>query len=378
MSGFVRVHSWLDGPTSEELRRLVTRLERAPDVQRIALMPDAHVAETVAVGCVVATTRILYPEAVGGDLGCGMAALRFDCTASALTDPVPAARVLAGFGRHIPAIRHGRATAVSGLPPDLDGSPLSAAPLESRKRRDGRVQFGTLGRGNHFVEVLADEEERMWLVVHTGSRGIGRAIFEHHLREVERGPDGLVGLPAESPAGQAYLSDLAWALEYADQNRERVLERAATVLADVLGAPPTMGSHIACHHNHVRREVHGETPLWVHRKGAIVAAEGVPGIVPGSMGTASFIVEGRGHPDSLDSSAHGAGRALSRTAARSSITSRDLERQMKGVWFDHRQLDALRDEAPTAYKDIHAVLRAQRDLTRVRHRLRPLLNYKGC
>lgn len=371
------VHTWLPEPPSPELRRLLRRIAHAADVRHVAVMPDAHVAEGIAVGCVVGTASLVYPEAVGGDLGCGMAALRFDGTAEALRDELAAARLLAGFERWIPPIRHRRPTAVAALPPELADPLLSAPGLEAKKRRDARVEFGTLGRGNHFVEILADDEERLWLFVHTGSRGIGRAIFEHHLQGTPPGADGFVAWPEDAPAGAAYLADLAWAFRYAEHSRALVVERAAAVIEEVLGTSRIETSRIVCQHNHVRAELHGGRRLLVHRKGAIPAAVDEAGIVPGSMGTASALILGRGEPASLCSSAHGAGRALSRGLARATISPRDLERQMSGVWFDHRRLDTLRDEAPAAYKDLDQVLRAQRPLVRLRHRLRPLLAYKG-
>jgi tRNA-splicing ligase RtcB len=259
--------------------------------------------------------------------------------------------------------------AAAGPEPDL-----SAPSLTALARREGRAQLGTLGSGNHFVELQADDAGTLWLMVHSGSRGLGPAIRAHHTR----GRPGLVGLPADSDAGRAYLADLGFALAWADANRRHLVDAASAVLADVLGATPCADTWIACHHNHVRREpVRGET-LWIHRKGAIPAADGEPGVIPGSMGTSSYHVVGRGHADALASSSHGAGRAMSRSEARRRVSARTLVRELDGVWFDHRRTDVLRDEAPSAYKDIGQVMRAQHQLTRVVRRLRPILAFKGA
>jgi tRNA-splicing ligase RtcB (3'-phosphate/5'-hydroxy nucleic acid ligase) len=357
-------HAFLAGPLPDDVRVALDRLEAAPDVVHVAVMPDVHLAEDVCVGTVVATRATIYPAAVGGDIGCGMAAIAFDVPADTLADPERAARVLAGLYARVPRDRH-RAADMAGDGPEAE---LSAPALTALARREGRAQLGTLGSGNHFVELQADDAGTLWLMVHSGSRGLGPAI---------RAP-GLVGVPADTDAGRAYLADLGFALAWADANRRHLVDAASAVLADVLGAAPRADTWIACHHNHVRREhVHGET-LWIHRKGAIPAADGEPGVIPGSMGTSSYHVVGRGHADALASSSHGAGRAMSRSEARRRVSARTLVRELDGVWFDHRSTDVLRDEAPSAYKDIGQVMRAQHALTRVVRRLRPILAFKGA
>jgi tRNA-splicing ligase RtcB len=327
-------------------------------------MPDVHLAEDVCVGAVVATRATLYPAAVGGDIGCGMHAVGFDVAASAL-DARAAAHVLAGLYAQVPRDRHPRRDLGA---PFGGAAALSSPALARLAERDAALQLGTLGSGNHFVELQADDEDRLWLMVHSGSRGLGPAIRAHH----SRGRPGLVGLCADAEEGRAYLADVAYALAWAEENRARIVAAACAIVADVLGGRAT--DAIRCHHNHVRRE-HG---LWVHRKGAIPAAEGEPGVIPGSMGTPSYHTVGRGHPDALASSSHGAGRSRSRTAARKAISVRTLERELRGVFWDHRMAEALRDEAPSAYKDIGQVMRAQHELTRVVRRLRPVLAYKGA
>ena len=215
------------------------------------------------------------------------------------------------------------------------------------------------------------------MMVHTGSRGMGQAIREAHEREGRRNRAGLQVLDADSPAGQAYQHDLRWALAYAAGSRERIVAEVSAIMETRFGVRLREDTAITCHHNFVRREHHEGEPLWVHRKGAISAREGELGIVPGSMGAPSFHVVGRGCSEALCSSAHGAGRMMSRTMARHRITIDQLHDSMEGVWFDHRRARGLIDEAPDAYKDIGAVMRAQRALTRPIRKLMPVLSFKG-
>ncbi len=378
-----RTYRWLAGPLPAEVEASLDRLAGADDVVHVAVMPDVHLGNEVCVGTVVATTRLIYPGAIGGDIGCGMAAIRLRASTGDSRNDRPtaivqgqAAAVLRGLYRVVPAVKHAGPARPERLPAALRDRPLSAPALEACKRRDGVVQLGSLGSGNHFVELQVDDAGDRWLMLHSGSRGLGQAVLRHHLAATvsARGRPALV---ADSAAGQAYLADLAWTLAYAEANRAEILARAAEVVADALGLEPEPASIVTCHHNHIRHEVHGGRALWVHRKGAISAQVGEPGIIPGSMGTASYHVVGRGHPDALCSSSHGAGRALARSEARRRITARALEAEMAGVWFDVRHADALRDEAPSAYKDLGAVMRAQRELTRIVRRVRPVLAYKG-
>jgi len=370
------VRQWVEGPLDREVQAALERLARSEDVRRIAVMPDVHLSADVCVGTVVATSRVLYPNAVGGDIGCGVAALAFEGEASRLGDERAAAAVLAGLYRSIPLTRHGRRRA-PGLAPDLASRSLSAPSLEGLKRRDGALQVGTLGRGNHFIELQADEEGRLWLMLHSGSRGIGQAIRDHHLAKGTAGRTGLRYLDADGPAGTAYLQDVAWAVDYAEASRLAMVTAVCEVVRGALGVDPDEGSYVTCNHNHVRRETHDGETLFVHRKGAISAASGEPGLIPGSMGTRSFHVEGRGCAEALASSAHGAGRRLSRTDARRALSAKDVSREMRGVWFDHRLAAGLREEAPSAYKNVDAVLRAERELVRIVRRLRPVLCFKG-
>jgi len=374
----VRIEKWLAEPLPKDVSQSIDRLAQADDVRHIAVMPDVHLSGDVCVGLAVATRRLIYPAAVGGDIGCGMAAIQCDAAADAIDDRAAAGRLLAGLGRVVPAMRHSRAT-MPALPESLSHEPLSDPRLTKLVPRDGRVQFGTLGRGNHFLELQADQEGGLWIMLHSGSRAMGQAITAHHtaIAEQQSRRRKLPWLDADSPAGQAYLSDAAWAVDYADASRLAMLRAVEQLLKELFDGRLSWATMIHANHNHVRRETHFGESLWVHRKGALPAADGVPGVIPGSMGTASYHVTGRGWAGSLCSSSHGAGRAMRRGEAARAISPRQLLREMRGVWFDTRMSRQLCDEAPSAYKDVHAVMRAQRELTRIDRQLRPLLSYKG-
>ena len=371
------VATFLPDGASAELRAALARLARTADVVHVAVMPDAHVAEEVCVGTVTATTRRILPAAVGGDIGCGMVAVRLRADADLLADRDRAARLLSGFYERIPHVLHPAATAPE-LPDELQEAPIGDGALESMKLREGRMEFVTLGIGNHLLEVQRDDEEAHWLLVHSGSRAMGPAIRHHYEGRAEHDPSGLAFLEADSEAGRAYLDAAEWAARYAKASRSCMIDAAIGLFSDLFGIEADPGSRVEVDHNHVRREAHGGRDLWVHRKGAMGLSAGKPGVVPGSMGSESFHVEGRGHPEALDSSAHGAGRALSRSEARRRIGQRQFLREAEGVWFDHRIADRLREEAPSAYKDISAVMRAQRELVRIVRRLRPVLVYKAA
>lgn len=359
---------WLAHGLGDEVDRALRRIEALDDVVAVAVMPDVHLASDVCIGTVTATRDTLIPNAVGGDIGCGMCAIRFDVDADRVDDRERAAAVLAGLYERIPITRHRRGEEPAW--PEL--GELSVPELQTR---DARLQIGTVGRGNHFVELQRDDEGALWAMVHTGSRGMGQAIRAHHLHRCDEGV--VRTLSASNPEGAAYLQDVAWARTYAKANRAAILARLREILSDELGADADEDTHVDADHNHVQREEHTE-PLWVHRKGAQSAREGERGIIPGSMGTASYHVVGRGCADALCSSAHGAGRAMSRSEARKTISRRKLAEDTEGVWFDRRLMGKLREEAPAAYKDISAVMRAQHDLVRIVRELKPVLVYKGA
>jgi tRNA-splicing ligase RtcB len=368
--------TWLAAPMDQDVSEAIERLRRAPDVQRVAVMPDVHLSADVCIGVVLATSSLIYPQAVGGDIGCGMLAVGLDVQAAVLNVPRVAGQVLADLGRAVPARRRNRREIVSP-PVDVASVTLSHASLETVRRNEGAIEFATLGSGNHFIEIQADEEERLWLMVHSGSRILGQAIRDHHLARAQPLDGRLRVLDVQSDSGREYLHDAHYARRFADTSRKAMAEQVGEVLSRRLGARVCWETAISTDHNHVSLEHHAGRDLWVHRKGAMPARLGESGVLPGSMGTLSFHVEGRGHEEGLCSSAHGAGRALSRSAARGKVTERELRRQMEGVWYDSRLTAKLRDEAPSAYKDIRAVLRAQKELVKVTRTLRPVLNYKG-
>jgi tRNA-splicing ligase RtcB (3'-phosphate/5'-hydroxy nucleic acid ligase) len=371
------LRTWLAAPLPQDVAQAIDRLRRAPDVHHVAVMPDVHLAEEVCIGVVIATSALIYPQAVGGDIGCGMLAVAVDANADALRDPRVAAEILARFGPAIPPRRRHRRAAIA-QPADLTEAALSDPRLEAVRGSDGILEFATLGSGNHFLELQADEDDRLWLMVHSGSRAMGQAIRRVHLDRAQPVGNGLRALGAASEAGADYLRDVAFARRFAEASRRAIAAEAGAVIESTLNAALEWDSVITTDHNHVALERHAGRDLLVHRKGAMAAFDGQPGVLPGSMGTASYHVEGRGCADALCSSAHGAGRALSRTDARRRFTERDLQRQMNGVWYDYRLAARLRDEAPGAYKDLRAVLRAQQELVKVTRVLRPVLNYKGA
>jgi tRNA-splicing ligase RtcB len=370
------VRTWLAAPMDYDVSEAIERLRCAPDVQLIAVMPDVHLSADVCIGVAVATTHLLYPQAVGGDIGCGMLAVALDIDAAALRNPRVAGQVLSELGRAVPARRRNR-RAIIPQPDDLSQGHLSDPSLDSIHRNEGALEFATLGSGNHFIEIQADEDERIWLMVHSGSRALGQAIREYHLARAQRAGGRLRALDANSDDGRAYLHDASHARRFADASRRAIAMEVGAVLSRTLRAKISWETLVTADHNHVSFEHYGDCGLWVHRKGAMPARFGEGGVLPGSMGTASFHVEGRGCEEALCSSAHGAGRAMSRTAARGEVTKREFQRQMTGIWYDYRLAEKLRDEAPSAYKDVRAVLRAQKELVKVTRILRPVLNYKG-
>jgi tRNA-splicing ligase RtcB len=367
------VKAWLAQPMPVDVERAVARIARAPDVRHVAIMPDVHLARDVCVGTVVATENLIYPATVGSDIGCGIAAMAFGVEADVIRDGKIAATLLDQLRSTVPVHRHRGGS----LRKELHEQSLSSAKLESIRRRDGAVQFGTLGRGNHFLEFQADDEGRLWLMIHSGSRAIGQAIRDFHESEISTSAGGMRFIEADTPAGAAYLADVRWAREYARASRRAMIDAAARVLRELTGAQPRDESYFDCDHNHVRRERHFGAEFWVHRKGAMSADDGEPGMVPGSMGTESFHVSGRGNPESLRSTSHGAGRAMSRDEARRRVRLEQTRRIMQNVHHEIRDPKAFLEEAPDAYKDVRAVLRAEADLTRIVRRLRPILSYKG-
>ena len=381
-----RVRLWLAGPLDQVTARALDRLRRLPDLQRLAVMPDVHPAADVCVGTVIATGELIYPQAIGGDIGCGMSTVGLQGAGIGTLHEKRRARVLECFGREVPVLtRAGRDAARAGAMPLP--SLLRAPRLSRAAEREGVLQLGTLGRGNHFLEVQADDDGRVWIMVHSGSRAVGQAIAQHYTtaaaHRLGRAPGArhacgkLLALSIASAEGQDYLADQNWAVVYAAANRKQLLCSAAAVLQRECGLAPDWGTFVDLPHNFVRREPHDGAELVVHRKGASPAFEGQAGLIPGSAGTFSVHVEGRGLAASLCSSSHGSGRVLSRGEARKNTSAAQLRRQLEGVVYDERMVERLLEEAPGVYRDLRVVLEAQRDLVRVVRRLRPVISYKG-
>jgi len=346
-------------------------------VGHVAAMPDLHVAHGVAVGTVFATDGVLVPSALGGDLGCGVTAVQLDLPARALGRR-ELERILDGWSRHIPIgdkVHRGRGP---DLPESLLAAPLSTGSLEHQRERLAGRHLGTLGEGNHFLELDRDMEGTTWLLVHSGSRGLGSAIGAHHVSAAAaEGHGDLPGLSVDSDPGRAFLVDLAWALAFAVANRAALAEAALAVVAEVAGATPTVLTRIDVHHNYASREEHFGRTVWVHRKGAVAAPEGAPVLIPGSMGTASYVARGLGEATSFRSASHGAGRTMTRREARERVPVDRLKHALRRVVHDGRRLASLVEEAPAAYRDIGEVLEDEADLVTPLARLEPLAVLKG-
>lgn len=369
------MRTWLAEPLETPVAKALERIRRFDDVRHVAVMPDVHLAKDVCVGTVIATKTLLYPAAVGGDIGCGMLAMALDLDADAVRDPVTAGKILRLLGERIPGLRRHRRHVLAS-PEYLSSMTLSHPSLAAIARDEGSMQLGTLGGGNHFVELQSDEENRLWLMIHSGSRAMGQAIRGFHLARGKVVDQKMVALDASTELGRAYLNDVEWARTYARANREAMGAMVTEILGETLGVREAH-SAISCDHNHVAVESHFGEFLLVHRKGAMPAGEGTAGVIPGSMGTLSYHVIGKGCELSLQSSSHGAGRRFSRTQARETYRANDLRQQLREVWFDPRLADQLRDESPRAYKDVRKVLDAERDLVQRTRTLRPVLVYKG-
>lgn len=375
-----RVSMWLADPLSIEAGKTLLRLQLLPDLHRMAVMPDVHPSADVCVGCVLGTSELVYPQAIGGDIGCGMSALRLKNTDASALDPHAAQRVLARFNESIDVMVRSPSRRAGAAEVEMpDTSNLRAPHLRTIAQREGVRQLATLGRGNHFVELQRDDDHALWLMVHSGSRAMGQAVAGHYLRLAQREGvrSAMLALRRGSPAGEAYLADQAWCVRYAHANRAGLLSAAARALRDAADAKPDWSTLLDAPHNFVALESFAGLELLVHRKGAAPAAMEQLGLIPGSAGTMSVHVEGRGNERALRSSSHGAGRLLSRSNAKQAVTATDLRRQMGEVAYDERRAHGLRDEAPSVYRDLRRVLDAQRDLVKVVRTLRPLVSFKA-
>ena len=372
------IAQFVHGPLPKGVSEVLDRLRRTEGVAQIAVMPDVHLASEFCVGTVVASDRYLFPNAVGGDIGCGMLAMQFDADANVLADPDVAGRLLGALIEACPGRRHHRRTAPAMATPLRDLPMSHASLLAAFDREAARTEAGTLGAGNHFLELQTDEAGALWLMIHTGSRHLGQVIHHHHLAHAAKLPTNLLAIEADSDHGRAYLVDVAFARAWARENRRLLAMATARALEQVLGIAPKLLTLMDCDHNHVAVETHGGRRLLVHRKGATAAHAGQAGIVPGSMATASYHTRGLGNAESLCSSSHGAGRLLSRTQARERISRSRVREQLRrsGVWYAAHLEESLREESPTAYKPIDEVMRAQAELTAITRRLRPVMVHK--
>ena len=372
----------------ENTREQALTTSRLPFVfPHLALMPDAHLGLGATVGSVIPTDRALVPAAVGVDIGCGMIAVLTQFMAADLADR-SLTPLREAIERAVPlsAGAANRTVVATAQPRVADLESLAAEAGFDPDQRAGRwrEQLGSLGSGNHFIEVSLDEQDRVWAFLHSGSRGVGNKIAQHHIavarQLMERYwiqlPDrDLAYLVEGTDEFWNYVRELRWAQHYALLNRDEMMDRTLRQLGEFIGTAVVEQERVNCHHNFTQQEKHWGKTLWVSRKGAIEASEGQAGLIPGSMGTRSYVVEGLGNAMSLRSAPHGAGRQLSRSAARRRFTHEELREAMQGI--EYRDTDAFLDEIPGAYKDIDQVMADAADLVRVRHTLRQVVNVKG-
>ncbi|MCY1693922.1 RtcB family protein [Curtobacterium sp. SL109] len=352
----------------------------------VALMPDAHLGLGATVGSVIPTLGAVMPAAVGVDIGCGMIAVRTQFTRAELPEDLQPLREQIERAIPLSAGAANRKVVATAAPRIAELETMAeAAGFDPASALQGwRNQLGTLGSGNHFIEVSVDEEDRVWLFLHSGSRGVGNKIAQRHIAVakaamqrwwIELADPDLAYLVEGTPEFDRYIAELRWAQHFALLNREEMMDRVVRQLSEVMGQPVDERERINCHHNFTQREEHWGKSVWVSRKGAIQARTGQLGLIPGSMGTASYVVEGRGNKPSLESSPHGAGRMYSRSAARRTFTHDQLRAAMVGI--EYRDTDAFLDEIPAAYKPIDQVMEDARDLVTIRHTLRQVVNVKG-
>lgn len=385
------VHVWTN-ELDESARRQLLNVSRLPIIHHhVAAMPDAHCGIGATVGSVIATRDAIIPAAVGVDIGCGMMAARTSLTANQL-DETTLRNVFNQISRDIPVGRRqhdpDRALTVAAQPFAAELLAICEKHPGLRKafaKFDTWVyQLGTLGTGNHFIEVCLDEAGHVWVMLHSGSRGIGNRMGYYF---IELGREDMLRLDAHLPDEDlAYLQEgtrhfadyveaVSWAQRYAQENRRQMMSLALAAMARHLPTFEVTEEAVNCHHNYVSREHHYGADVWVTRKGAIRAGKDELGIIPGSMGAKSYIVRGKGNAESFESSAHGAGRRMSRTQASKTFTKEDLVRQTEGVIC--RKDKAVVDEIPAAYKDIDTVMANQRDLVDIVHTLKQVVCIKG-
>jgi tRNA-splicing ligase RtcB (3'-phosphate/5'-hydroxy nucleic acid ligase) len=353
----------------------------------VALMPDAHLGKGCAVGAVLPTLGAIMPAAVGVDIGCGMIAVRTQYRAAdlpadrkPLREAIEAAVPLSAGVYNTMITRDHTLERIADLSTRAESAHFDPADYAA----NWRFQLGTLGSGNHFIEVSLDEDDRVWLFLHSGSRGVGNKIATTHIKVAQRqcakrwihlpDPD-LAYLVEGDPEFWAYIRELRWAQHFALLNREEMMDRVAACFEEWVGGEVEESKRINCHHNYTEQETHFGKTVWLSRKGAIDASEGKLGLIPGSMGTRSYVVEGKGNRLALNSSPHGAGREYGRRHAQRTFTYEQLVESMEGIeWSGSREFI---DEIPSAYKDIDVVMDDAADLVEVRHTLRQIVNVKG-
>ncbi|OZM79107.1 RtcB family protein [Pseudonocardia sp. MH-G8] len=385
--GLLSWASILEDATREQALQTV----RMPFVRpHVALMPDAHLGMGSTVGSVIPTVRAVMPASVGVDIGCGMAAVRTQLTKAdvtrigrlaALREAIEAAVPVSkgGYNRRLTDTAAERVRELETLAEKAGFDPASYV-------GNWRLQLGTLGSGNHFVEVCLDEVDRLWVFLHSGSRGVGNRIAQRHIRVAQQLCEkwwiplphrDLAYLPEGVDEFWHYIRELRWAQRFALLNRAEMLDRVVGSLAGWAGREIERAEDVQCHHNYTEREEHGGGEVWLTRKGAIDASPGRPGLIPGSMGTRSYVVSGLGNAASFHSAPHGAGRSFSRRAARERFTVAQLTEAMAGIEWRAENAEAFLDEIPGAYKDVDQIMEDAKDLVSVEHTLRQILNVKG-
>lgn len=387
------------GPFEPQAMQQLRNIASLPFIHsHVAGMPDVHLGKGATVGSVIATKGAIVPAAVGVDIGCGMMAVRLSLTANELPDNLDHIRsmieraVPKGFETNQSARHHKGGWAdtpntISSIWWDRFESRYRAI-LRKHPKVDGMTsnQLGTMGGGNHFIEVCLDEEDRVWVMLHSGSRGTGNRIGTYFIDQAKElmaqnridfwlADKDLAYLAEGTAMFDDYIEAMSFAQDYAMANREIMMNRVLGVLRSELPTFKTDKVAINCHHNYTTRENHFGQNVWLTRKGAVRAREGDLGIIPGSMGTGSFIVRGRGNPESFHSCSHGAGRVMSRGQAKKLISLDEHKAAVAGI--SCRTDEGVLDESPAAYKDIGAVMAAQDDLVEILHRLRQTINIKG-
>lgn len=391
LGGRIPIRAWTTGvevdPGAEQQLRVLSTL---PIIEGIAVMPDVHVGKGATIGSVIATSGALVPAAVGVDIGCGMIAAQTNITAAQLPDNLKSLRLAIEA-----AVPVGKASHKDDIPKEVErqwrqkGLKDGLAWLEDKYAgiigsSSPQSQIGTLGGGNHFIELCLDETDRVWIMLHSGSRNIGNRIGNHFIVAAQKrcALDGigladknLAYFTDDTPEFGDYVTAVRWAQDYAAANRDAMLEAVATALHKQISNLLVLASAVNCHHNYVNRETHGGREVWITRKGAVSAQAGQLGIIPGSMGTRSYIVRGKGNPDAYHSCSHGAGRRFSRGEAKRRITLDDHIEATAHV--ECRKDNGVIDESPAAYKSIDDVMRAQDDLVEIVHTLHGVLCVKG-